>query len=291
MAVQEIALMQAEEGSELELPSLPKQGASSRCSLCIAPLARLLVAVLAFICAGSSVGSLVPTTIQELPLQVVAGYTLLGTEYTRPFIPDAQASCPISALLELLIFGLACNVGLEMRSAPRAIDAAATYLGAQALTVGLTDWMKNWCGVPRPNYFSACGWDAASKRCARFAVPDAELRRSFPSGHSSTSAAAATVLTLYLVRRLRAHRDPHRRKAAVRHHAAREVAMRALLSLALPAPGVVAAWVAASRVHDHWHHPSDVVAGSGVGIACALIIFELNGPSPDQMRSNVAHGG
>ena len=45
--------------------------------------------------------------------------------------------------------------------------------------------------------------------------------------------------------------------------------------LAIISPILMALWCAASRVHDYWHHPADVLAGSAIGLACSAITFEV----------------
>jgi membrane-associated phospholipid phosphatase len=48
-------------------------------------------------------------------------------------------------------------------------------------------------------------------------------------------------------------------------------ARRALaLAAAWAGPLALAAWVAASRLVDNWHHPSDVLAGSAIGALSAV---------------------
>ena len=40
-------------------------------------------------------------------------------------------------------------------------------------------------------------------------------------------------------------------------------------------PVSVALWVASSRLVDHWHHPSDILAGSLIGSISALTTFNM----------------
>jgi membrane-associated phospholipid phosphatase len=46
------------------------------------------------------------------------------------------------------------------------------------------------------------------------------------------------------------------------------------LGVTLP-PMFVAFFTAASRVHDNWHHPSDVIAGALIGIASSTFGFRV----------------
>ena len=89
----------------------------------------------------------------------------------------------------------------QCKSLPAAMDAAAVFGLGLSLTGVMTDFIKNYCGIFRPNYFHACGWNgtACTPAAAKYTSPH-DGRKSFPSGHSSNAAAAATVLTLYLLR-------------------------------------------------------------------------------------------
>lgn len=44
---------------------------------------------------------------------------------------------------------------------------------------------------------------------------------------------------------------------------------------AIGGPLFLSTFVAASRVHDNWHHPADVVAGALIGATCALVAYHL----------------
>jgi membrane-associated phospholipid phosphatase len=52
-----------------------------------------------------------------------------------------------------------------------------------------------------------------------------------------------------------------------------------LLYLASFLPILLAFFISASRVHDFWHHPADIVAGSTIGIGCAFIAHGMWYPS------------
>ena len=40
-------------------------------------------------------------------------------------------------------------------------------------------------------------------------------------------------------------------------------------------PWIYASFVACSRLVDNWHHPSDIVAGSLIGIFCSTLAYHL----------------
>ena len=232
----------------------------------VPPTARLLGSLLAVLLILGGGSALVPLHMREEPVQLVtvpSGQVLWVPDpaHTLPFIPDSEASCPGLVLLVLLVIGLVLTAAENRRSLPEAIDAAAVYLLAQALSGGLTLTAKNYCGYFRPNYFEGCGWNATAHACTRAYI---EGRHSFPSGHSSSSATGATVLSLYLLRRLA--QQPRVAQSWLRRAAAR---------LLVPAPGAVAVWVAATRVHDNWHSPADVCAGSALGAVSGALVFKL----------------
>ncbi|XP_030371858.1 putative phosphatidate phosphatase [Scaptodrosophila lebanonensis] len=80
-----------------------------------------------------------------------------------------------------------------------------------------------------------------------------QARLSFPSGHSSMAFYALVYMALYMQRRL-----PCRSSKMFRH----------LVQFVL----IMVAWYTAlSRVMDHWHHWSDVLVGSLIGVLGALI--------------------
>ncbi|KPI83699.1 phosphatidic acid phosphatase protein-like protein [Leptomonas seymouri] len=84
-----------------------------------------------------------------------------------------------------------------------------------------------------------------------------EGRLSFPSGHSSTSFSVFTVMSFFCVAYLR----PFARQASF---------TRLLVCLC---PLVVPAMCAVSRTRDNKHHFSDIIAGSLIGVACAMVSF------------------
>lgn len=71
-------------------------------------------------------------------------------------------------------------------------------------------------------------------------------RKSFPSGHTSLTFTSLTYLTLYL---LTLPPPP--------------TALKKLTPIILTT--LTSFWIASSRIVDHWHHPSDVVAGAFIG--------------------------
>ncbi|XP_017042243.1 putative phosphatidate phosphatase [Drosophila ficusphila] len=146
------------------------------------------------------------------------------------------------------------------------------FLFGMLLTFDATEVGKYTIGRLRPHFLAVCQpqltdgslcSDAANLHryvedyeCAGegFTLEDVrQARLSFPSGHSSLAFYAMVYVALYLQRKL-----TWRGSRLSRH----------FLQFAL----VMVAWYTAlSRVMDHWHHWSDVLSGSLLGVAGALI--------------------
>ena len=151
----------------------------------------------------------------------------------------------------------------------------AAWLRATALTEVLTASSKTYMGVLRPNFYAGCGWDDAMRACtvSRHRNGEIEFRKSFPSGHSAHSACVAVLLTLHLLR----HAELWTQIGTLR--SGLSVRARVCQIFAFVAPPI-ALFVAASRVHDNWHHPADVIAGLCLGTACAALVHRVQWPTP-----------
>ena len=85
---------------------------------------------------------------------------------------------------------------------------------------------------------------------------------SFPSGHSSLTCCGMTFLVWYL-------------HGASGMNGIQHIESSRVISLTIRTclPWGWALFVAASRLVDHWHHPSDVLAGLGLGFATCTIAY------------------
>ena len=117
---------------------------------------------------------------------------------------------------------------------------------------------KDYIGAFRPNFYDGCGWDNDLGICT---VNFEKGRRSFPSGHSSSAA----VVFVYLILSLNDIRTVLRAQNNV------PIIIDKLLFLVTLLSAFVFLFVGASRIHDFWHHPPDVIAGFLIGglSACA----------------------
>lgn len=131
------------------------------------------------------------------------------------------------------------------------------------ITVVFTNIFKLLVGRPRPYFAAVCESYAphVSNLCTGDASAVREARKSFPSGHSSLSFSAAIYLTLYLATRLRITSGHTQGKTA-----------KMLLILT---PTLGAGFIAVSRLIDHHHHFSDIIAGSLLGTGVAMFVFNV----------------
>ncbi|OQR92314.1 phosphatidic acid phosphatase [Achlya hypogyna] len=147
-------------------------------------------------------------------------------------------------------------------------DFVLSLVLASALTQTTTNAIKVLAGRFRPCFFAMCDWDASvpwdgHANLCRDKAGEAEGRKSFPSGHTSTAFSTLFFLTIYLMGRLQVFATPH--------------SVRSTLNLfAVFAPCVLATWIAVSRTMDNMHHYSDIVAGAVIGITAGALAYSFN---------------
>ncbi|KAG2424749.1 hypothetical protein HYH02_015131 [Chlamydomonas schloesseri] len=159
---------------------------------------------------------------------------------------------------------------------------------AYFLTGAITNCLKLPVGRLRPNFVRTC-WPNGTivlsneDQWGGYAVCDPsvpqsdvdEVHKSWPSGHSSLSAAGLGFLTFWLLGQLRAFAAPSpwfwgAASAAAPPSKGRQ--WRFLVAI-LPSLGAVA--VGVTRVLDYWHFPSDVLTGLGIGFLTAFFVYRL----------------
>ncbi|XP_025155976.1 putative phosphatidate phosphatase [Harpegnathos saltator] len=150
-----------------------------------------------------------------------------------------------------------------------AYEKVGIFLFGTACTVLITNVAKYSVGRLRPHFMTLCVPNVNCtlpenqyKYIENFvctsssitAMQYKELRLSFPSGHSSFSAYTMIYLAMYLQLRIRWKGSK-------------------LLKHFLQLICLLMAWFTAmSRISDYKHHWSDVLAGSAIGIVCALVV-------------------
>ncbi|POY71856.1 hypothetical protein BMF94_5217 [Rhodotorula taiwanensis] len=148
------------------------------------------------------------------------------------------------------------------------------FLSSRALMRIIVECLKNRVGRLRPDFFSRCQWDAVAQACRGPLALVKDGRRSFPSGHSSTSWQAMLFVSLYLAGKngAFAFAAPFPRSGFLQS--------RLLRFVIVLAPLFLGTWICVTRLEDHRHHPTDVITGSLIGALCALIMYATYYPSP-----------
>ena len=131
------------------------------------------------------------------------------------------------------------------------------YLLGVGSVLFITEVLKVSVGRHRPDYFSRCKPDPSDKKICT-GDPDIinEGRKSFPSGHSSSSFYLMSYLSLfYLFNRHERRIQPH-------------------LFLLVVFSYLTAALVAVTRLQNNKHHPTDILFGSLIGILFSFLVVK-----------------
>jgi len=127
----------------------------------------------------------------------------------------------------------------------------------------LAQIFKFYVGRLRPNFYALCNFDKEKMQCQANGDRIMEGRMSFPSGHSSLSFCGMGILVWFFLGNV--CRLGNTRK-------------KIYSSLSM-CPWIYSCIVATSRLVDNWHHPSDIIAGSILGIFCSTFSYHLWYPS------------
>lgn len=176
--------------------------------------------------------------------------------------------------LLLILAETSCRIGkVHAAAAPRRRGLAivlAVFFTALGVSEFTTQCIKLVVRRRRPNFYALC---AFVKNACTASNPQRiiEAQLSFPSGHSSLSMCAAVILWHYFRERHLAVVQPQYNMRNDR---------RFLLQLepwcaALSTIGTIGVSIAIgiTRLVDHWHHPSDVLAGWLLGAAVATGVW------------------
>jgi len=144
--------------------------------------------------------------------------------------------------------------------------------------------LKTFCGYPRPNAIALCKYDAQLQKCTSFSD---EYLRSFPSGHTGVAFASMLYLSLYLwgkleTRRgesmgtrqvssglLESQRNSAKGNGDIKWRKVRNFVKAGIVCL----PVLLALFIGASRIHDRYHWPADVIMGSLIGSIAAITSY------------------
>ncbi|GAA5928079.1 hypothetical protein JCM1841_005902 [Sporobolomyces salmonicolor] len=173
--------------------------------------------------------------------------------------------------LPLAVMGV---IGAARRSARDVHHAVMGLAASRAVMRLVVECLKNRVGRLRPDFLARCAWDDVAKACTGRLALVKDGRRSFPSGHSSTAWQGLFFLALYLAGKNGAF------AFAARFPRSGLLQSRLLRFALAIAPLFVAGWICVTRLEDHYHHPTDVLAGSVIGLASALVVYPVFYPSP-----------
>jgi membrane-associated phospholipid phosphatase len=237
-------------------------------------------------------------------------YLETSGDYARNLVNNEVTSGSTVSVLFLVLLGMILPLALELLASRRwgkpgdPQSVLCVNLVAQGTTQWATESIKLYVGYLRPIFYSACDPSNDYQTCSGSTQ---DVRKSFPSGHSSTAFCGLTLLALYFhhrlgvgsIRTMRAARiDPSMTDAltlaasdAVRwvpvydptfhhdsrlHRRMRSVFYFRFVSLASFVLSMgLAAFIAASRVADNKHFPADVVGGAALGLGIAVCVNSL----------------
>lgn len=162
------------------------------------------------------------------------------------------------------------SIGSEDPHAAAKVDtfnAWSSFMYAVGTTEFLTSFVKYYVGRLRPNFYAMCKWSDELLACTEPSdFVQAEARKSFPSGHSSLAFCGCTFVTLYLNLKLTVN-------IIGKDNTLRPFTKDMLNLLVFFIPLSFSWYIAASRVHDNWHHVGDVLAGSLIGATTSAFCF------------------
>jgi len=208
---------------------------------------------------------------RNIPYQATDnGDILLSLYLNNPYVGETIPNWLNFILAMLLPFLVIIFVAGIMSSVKYDLHAAScAYLFAMGCTSFTTELVKLYCGYLRPNFYGYCEFDSDSLQCESSHADDP--RKSFPSGHASSSLCGTTMLTLVLLGKIGLQRVSMREVGSDSFYFLK----KRLFSMLSALPIFLGIFIAASRVHDDMHHPADVVGGSVIGIGCAIFAHGL----------------
>lgn len=197
---------------------------------------------------------------------------MLPTDVPEDAYPLLDETVPIAALVvgSIIITVVAYGILVSMKrmTSKEAWRAFVCVTLAVLWSQAVTELLKKTVGRPRPDFFGRCignkhlppvllEWDSPGyPKCTGSPEVMHEAYKSFPSGHSTFAFASLTQLTFMFIRQLDVLGSG-------------SSAMSYVFAFA---PSLAAAWIAATRVKDAWHWPTDVVAGGLIGTAVSITV-------------------
>lgn len=236
---------------------------------------ELVACLIWFFVSHGLTSAIIPLTIRDVPFQQTQNGDVILDMYFNNDLVDETVPDDVLVLTCMFLPLLICFiVAICAKSPPSDFHASACAVSfAVGTSTLLTNFVKHYDGYLRPNFYNYCGFDKDSLECEEDKL---EPHRSFPSGHSSLSFCGMTFLALFFYGKVGLHRpigkhvvgspDPYDEGTLVK---------KRILSLGAGLPMAWAIFVSASRVHDNFHHPADVVGGSVLGMVCAWFAYAM----------------
>lgn len=205
------------------------------------------------------------------------GFAVKATLFQYHTYPHLENTVPTwtvpvySILGPLLVFFVYKFV--SGRSWSEVTRLSVVFLLAVFLVGAITNCLKVPIGRFRPNFVAIC-WNGSTPVfrnenayggypvCSCSESDSNEIRKSFPSGHSSISAAGLGFLTYWLLGQFKSF-------------AGRGYSWSFAVALL---PGFGAIVVGVTRVIDYWHFPSDVLTGLAIGFLTSFFVYRLMYP-------------
>jgi len=227
----------------------------------------LLTLVIAGLIAGLP-EFLIPQHTRPTPVQRINGTWARAWMLDNSYNSDTISNVVLVLVATLLPLGVSTLLSFTVpaRGAVKAwLHSYVWMFGTQVMVVSS---MKAYCGYWRPYFLDECNFDDTVGQCTS---SDYEHGfRSFPSGHAATSVGPLLHTSLRLMGALRIG---HTARTIRLGTTGQSLELDGVLTLLCLLPTFLAAWIAASRVHDHAHHPADVVGGALIGGGLAVLWY------------------
>lgn len=182
----------------------------------------------------------------------------------RPLFTIIASQLTFGSIWVPIIVMSVVAVTSPQRSYREAIIGISSLLLGVGGSEGSTQLLKHWVLRRRPNFYELCGFNMETRQCEAEYHEVLEAQMSFPSGHSSLSWCGMVVLTWFLL---------NRRKNI-------DGGGKLYFFVCAVLPLSYAAFVASTRIVDHWHHVSDVLTGVFLGCLWGTIGYHIHHSVP-----------
>lgn len=164
----------------------------------------------------------------------------------------------------------------QQRESHAALCGFAIAIG---LSEGTTQLLQLAIQRRRPNFYALCRWNSKLMQCTASLERLREANLSFPSGYSSLSCSGMTFLVWYCLGKVELLVGRQRQGLRV---------WLSFASCVIPFGWTII--VAASRLIDHWNHPSDILAGMALGSITSTLVYRLWYPTLGSSSAGIPIG-